>query len=388
MWDKILDASIFWSFDRSGFLRHEKNFDETYHFPPGSRALITGGTSGIGKAAALEMVKHKVHVTVTGRNIIKGNEIQESDPYLSFHQLDLAEWSEFDSLVDKLEPLDHLVLNAGGMPEKFSTNSEGIELQFASQLFGHYILTKKLSDAAKLKPGARIVWVTSGGMYLKALNLKTIKKNDGYDKIDQYANVKRAQVSLLPFFKEQFPHQTVIAMHPGWAETPGVEDSLPKFNKIMKGRLRTPLQGADTILWALGTEKSLDSGSLYFDRKEVSPHKFLFTRKSDFKTKELKRMLNSLTMTLILTFLSACTPDYDAKTCNELSMKKYKGIPHAHHQLEKHCQGFEIKYTPEVCQKALVYLMTKNSLLGTKKKFGDPIEHCFTGDDLRRFSRD
>jgi hypothetical protein len=91
---------------------------------------------------------------------------------------------------------------------------------------------------------------------------------------------------------------------------------------------------------------------------------------------------------LMLLSLTSCSPDYDADACNELSMKKYKGIPHAHNQFEKHCQGFDIKYTPEVCQKALVHLMSKNSLAETKKNFGDPIEHCFTGDDVRRFSKD
>ena len=60
MWNKILDASIFWSFDLSGYLRHEKDFNETYHFLKGSKTLITGGTSGIEKAAALEMVSHGV----------------------------------------------------------------------------------------------------------------------------------------------------------------------------------------------------------------------------------------------------------------------------------------------------------------------------------------
>lgn len=295
MWDRLLDASIFWSFDQSGYLRHEKKFDEPYCFVNGSKALITGGTSGIGKATALEMVKHQVKVTITGRDVNKGTELQKNTLNLSFKKLDLCSWAEFDPLIEQLASLDHLVLNAGGMPEQFQTNSEGIELQFASQLFGHYILAHKLNKAGKLKPGARIIWVTSGGMYLKALDLETITKNGHYDKVAQYANVKRAQVTLLPFFKEKFPQQTVIAMHPGWAETPGVEEALPKFSRIMKGRLRSPLQGADTILWALGTKKQLESGALYFDRRKVNPHKFFFTRVSSLKSHELEKLLEAFT---------------------------------------------------------------------------------------------
>jgi dehydrogenase/reductase SDR family protein 12 len=291
MWNKILDASIFWSFDLSGYLRHEKDFNETYHFPKGSRALITGGTSGIGGAAALEMVKHGVQVTITGRNVLKGAELKNHHPNLNFVKLDMSEWDDFDSLVDQVAQLDYLVLNAGGMPEKFSTNKQGVELQFASQLFGHYILAHKLVAAGKMKSGGRIVWVTSGGMYLKALDINTIFKNEKYNKVDTYANVKRAQVSLLPFFKKEFPNQTVTAMHPGWADTPGVDQALPEFSKKMNGRLRSPLQGADTILWLLSSNKKNESGELYFDRKKVSPHLFWYTKKSSKQSSSLERLL-------------------------------------------------------------------------------------------------
>ena len=295
MWNKILDASIFWSFDLSGYLRHEKDFDETYHFPKGSHALITGGTSGIGLAATLEMLKQGVHVTITGRSAVKGEALLKSHSNLKFKKMDMAHWREIDSFIHELDPLDYLVLNAGGMPDKFKTNDLGVESQFASQLFGHYILAHKLLEARKLKNGARIVWVTSGGMYLKALDVNTIFKNDKYDKVDTYANVKRAQVTMLPFFKKEFPNQTVTAMHPGWAATPGVDEAIPGFAKTMEGRLRTPLQGADTILWLLSTNKDIESGELYFDRKKVSPHYFWFTKKSEKQSLVLENLLkNSL----------------------------------------------------------------------------------------------
>jgi dehydrogenase/reductase SDR family protein 12 len=291
MWNKILDASIFWSFDLSGYLRHEKDFNETYLFPKHSKALITGGTSGIGQAAALEMVKHGVHVTIIGRNAAKGEALEKIHPYLEFKKMDMAEWSGFDSLVNQVDSLDYLVLNAGGMPEKFISNKQGVELQFASQLFGHYILTHKLVNAGKIKSGARIVWVTSGGMYLKALDTSTIFKNEHYNKVDNYANVKRAQVTLLPFFKKEFPNQIVTAMHPGWAATPGVDEAIPEFSKKMAGRLRSPLQGADTILWLLSSKKEIESGELYFDRKKVSPHLFWFTKKSSKQSNKLQKLL-------------------------------------------------------------------------------------------------
>ncbi len=291
MLNKFLDASIFWSFDRSGYLRHEKDFHEPYHFKKGSKALITGGTSGIGEAAAIELVQQGVDVTVTGRNSQKGEVTREKHSQFQFIKMDMSEWSGFDDLIGEIQELDYLVLNAGGMPESFQVNSKGIEQQFASQLFGHYILAHKLLSQGKLKKGARIVWVTSGGMYLKALDTQTIFKNSRYDKIDNYANVKRAQVTLLPFFRQEFPDQIVTAMHPGWAATPGVADAMPAFSRFMKGRLRSPMQGADTILWLLGTTDEIQSGELYFDRKKVSPHLLGFTKKSSKQAQELQLLL-------------------------------------------------------------------------------------------------
>ena len=291
MWNKLLDLSIFWSFDLSGFLRHQKSFKEEIKFKAGKFALITGGTSGLGKATAIEMANQGIKVIITGRNLERGNVIAEH-PNIEFIQWDMTDWSQIKNVIEKTPKLDYLVLNAGGMPNAFETNSQGIELQFASQLFGHYYLAKDLRKNKKLKHNARIVWVTSGGMYLKNLDLETITENTTYDKVSTYANVKRAQVTLLEYFKEQFPEQLVLAMHPGWAATPGVESAIPGFAKKMQGRLRSSIQGADSILWLLSTDSQLESGALYFDRQKVSKHLFWFTKKSEKLKEALIKIIN------------------------------------------------------------------------------------------------
>lgn len=292
MLNKILDASIYYSFDKSGFLRHQKEFTDSYSFKADSNALITGGTSGIGLACVKELIKDNVNVCITGRNEIKGAEASKVSPLVKFQQLDMIDWNKIPDFIQDLPKLDYIVLNAGGMPPKFVQNEAGVESQFASQLFGHFYLIKALQAANKINPKARIVWVTSGGMYLKNLDLEAITSIPAeYDKVGTYANVKRAQVTLLPFFQSEFPDQIVCAMHPGWAQTPGVSSAIPKFDEKMKGRLRTPLEGGDTILWLLGTNKKIVSGKLYFDRKIVKPHLFWFTKKSEKLRKELIKIL-------------------------------------------------------------------------------------------------
>ena len=90
--------------------------------------------------------------------------------------------------------------------------------------------------------------------------------------------------------------------------------------------------------------------------------------------------------TLLLISLS-CMPKYDLESCNKISMMKYKGIPNSHQNFEQNCKGVEIQYTAKLCQSALLVLIRTNSLSEVKKQFGDPIENCFTGDDLKRFDK-
>ncbi len=63
-------------------------------------------------------------------------------------------------------------------------------------------------------------------------------------------------------------------MHPGWANTPGVEKSLPGFHKMLLKQLRSPQEGADTIIWAAASNEvlSLPTSSFLFDRQVARQH--------------------------------------------------------------------------------------------------------------------
>ncbi len=285
LWNKILDASIFYSFDKSGFQRHRLDFKESYDFREIKTALVTGGTSGIGLETALNLAKAGVEVIITGRNEEKGMKAQGQHSLLKFKQLDLSDWEKVRNFVDELEKVDSIVFNAGGMPESFNVNKQGIEIQFSSQLYGHYHLLKALHLNDKISSNSPIVWVTSGGMYLRSLDLNKIRNNPQYDKVATYANVKRAQVTIAPLLRSEFKSLKIYMMHPGWVDTPGVESAIPKFYGKMKGRLRSPIGGADTILWLLS--RPFKEAGFYFDRKKVKDHFFRFTKKSEKLAEEL-----------------------------------------------------------------------------------------------------
>ena len=59
-----------------------------------------------------------------------------------------------------------------------------------------------------------------------------------------------------------------MAMHPGWADTPGLAEALPGFHRLMGPLLRTPAEGVDTIAWmAASPDPAARSGSLFLDRR-------------------------------------------------------------------------------------------------------------------------
>ena len=295
LFDKILDASIYYSFDLSGFMRHEKKFTNLNTLFSTSlknkKVLITGGTSGIGLAAGEFLASMGTKTIVTGRNLEKGKVVSNIENF-DFVQLDMVDWKKIPNFIDQIDCLDFLILNAGGMPEVFSLNEQNVEYQFASQLFGHYFLLSQLYKNKKLNKNAKVIWVTSGGMYLKSLDIKKVFKDTRYDKVATYANVKRAQVTILDELAKKFHDLKVVAMHPGWVDTPAVRECIPSFYQKMKKRLRSPIQGADTILWLLADETVVNSGELYFDRRKVLKHFFWFTKKSDHHANELMNLLN------------------------------------------------------------------------------------------------
>ena len=108
---------------------------------------------------------------------------------------------------------------------------------------------------------------------------------DDYRGAEQYARAKRAQVTLNEMWADTVPASDVVfhAMHPGWADTPGVAESLPTFRRIVGPLLRTPDEGADTIVWLIADdgEPAATSGGFWLDRRRRSLHKVPTTRRTD-----------------------------------------------------------------------------------------------------------
>jgi NAD(P)-dependent dehydrogenase (short-subunit alcohol dehydrogenase family) len=165
-----------------------------------------------------------------------------------------------------------LVNNAAVLGNERCTTPEGLESSLVTNLLSPYLLTTALLPRLRASAPARVVNVVSGGMYLAGLGPEVFEPLGTWDGATAYARHKRALMVLTEHWARECAADgvTVNAMHPGWAETPGVARSLPLFLRLTRPVLRTPEEGADTIVW-LAASADADSltGGLWLDRE---PH--------------------------------------------------------------------------------------------------------------------
>jgi NAD(P)-dependent dehydrogenase (short-subunit alcohol dehydrogenase family) len=107
-------------------------------------------------------------------------------------------------------------------------------------------------------------------MYTQRLPLDDPEYRQGnFNGARAYARTKRIQVSLVPVLARRWASDgiAVHAMHPGWADTPGVAKSLPAFHRITKSILRDSAEGADTVVWLAAVNPPPVSGQFWHDRR-------------------------------------------------------------------------------------------------------------------------
>jgi dehydrogenase/reductase SDR family member 12 len=173
--------------------------------------------------------------------------------------------------------LDVLVHNAGALQAERTLSRDGIELTFATNVVGPFALTALLTEALRVAAPSRIVSVSSGGMYTQSLDVDDLQtERRPYKGAAVYARTKRAQIVLTEEWTRRLGGLgiTAHAMHPGWVDTPGIEASLPRFHKLVGPALRTPEEGADTIVWlGAAAEPLRKPGRFWHDRRDRPTHR-------------------------------------------------------------------------------------------------------------------
>ena len=306
----LVDPFIVSSFDRTGFRIHSLTFEpgDLDVDLSGRRCLVTGANSGIGYETAQALADLGAQVVLLCRDAERGEQarsrIQEQtgNPRVALELVDMADLASVRETAGRLaaRPVDVLVHNAGVLPDERVESPDGLELSFAVHVAGPFLLTQALRPQLEKSDDGRVVWVSSGGMYTRRLELgdPNWTQRRSYDGVLAYAETKRAQVVLSELFAESFAGTSVKvnAMHPGWARTPSVESSLPRFYQLTKHILRTPAEGADTVVWLAACPRLRDvSGNFYLDREPRRTHFLPFTRESEEDRRALWQLCEEVT---------------------------------------------------------------------------------------------
>lgn len=275
-------------FTKAAFLEHMKNFKEEDMRVDmtGKNCIVTGSNSGIGFETAKAFASRGATVYMVCRNKERGekavSEIKSETKSENIH-LEICDLSSTQQVKDFAAefksanlPLYVLVNNAGLMEHERVTTADGLEQNYAVNVVGVYAMTELLlSVLERAAPEARVITVSSGGMYTAPLCNDLQFSEGNYDGVTQYARNKRVQVALTEKWAKEYGTRGInfYSMHPGWADTAAVAKSLPKFKNMMENKLRTPEQGADTVVWlALQPNHKLQSGGFYFDRTDARKH--------------------------------------------------------------------------------------------------------------------
>jgi NAD(P)-dependent dehydrogenase (short-subunit alcohol dehydrogenase family) len=244
----------------------------------GRHVLVTGASSGLGIATVEGLARLGATVHMVVRDEAKGagvaDRLRAALPAteLRLWRCDVGDLddvrrfaADFAAEVPELHAIVH---NAGVMPPTRTESAQGHELSMAVHVLGPVVMTEALRGPLA---GGRVVLVSSGGMYGQALRADDPGYLTGdYSPTTAYARSKRMQVEMGPLLGERWAGDgiTVATMHPGWADTPGVQESLPRFRSITRPVLRDDAQGADTSVWLAAVEPPPPTGRFWHDRVE------------------------------------------------------------------------------------------------------------------------
>jgi NAD(P)-dependent dehydrogenase (short-subunit alcohol dehydrogenase family) len=238
----------------------------------GKTILVTGASSGIGRATAIECAKLGANVVLTGRNVSRLEETLRMICDVSKHLIipaDLGDEAQIESLVEQMPNVDGLVNNAGisnTKPIGF-IKPEDLEKLFGTNAFAPMILTKMLLKKKKLNNGASIVFVSS------AASINPDVANS------IYSATKAAIASFSRSCAKELAAKQIRSnsVHPGMVQTEMVQNLVFDEEELACDMARYPLKRygkpeeiawaiiyllSDASAWVTGTQLVIDGGVL------------------------------------------------------------------------------------------------------------------------------
>lgn len=241
----------------------------------GKTFLITGGSSGVGYEAALELARKGARVILAsddqerGIAAVKSVSDKVPDADIGYETLNLADFDSirmFSTRMRSMLPSLHaLILNGGitGVSKRMET-ANGFELTFATNYLGHFALTALLFPLLLEVPGSRIIGLGSEGHKHGRINFEDLQMKKNYDAARAYAQSKLALMLFTFELQRQIEKRGLmvksLSVHPGTAKTFSPENLLKGFG--MKAFGQSPSKGALPLIFA-ATDREVKGGACY-----------------------------------------------------------------------------------------------------------------------------
>lgn len=249
-------------------------------------ALITGPTSGIGKVTALELAKRGFDLILVARNAKKVDELQMeigTSAETSFVECDLSNMQSVQRAVDIIHSnhshIDVMINNAGMMMDQEEITIDGIEMTFAVNHLGHFLLTTGLIDLLKAGKEARVIHVSSEAHRMAKFSIDQLVRPDKFNNWVTYGNSKLANILFSNELARRLEPFKISSnsLHPGLVAT-GFGSGSSGFSKIMLWLARpfskTPAEGAQTTLYLASSPEVRPTTGRYFkNSRPATPSK-------------------------------------------------------------------------------------------------------------------
>jgi retinol dehydrogenase 14 len=255
----------------------------------GKTVLITGGTGGIGKAAAIGLASMGARVGITGRDrtraeqAAKDIEAESGNPAVDVFVADLSSQSEVRRMADEVlsayPRLDVLVNNVGGFWAHRRLTSDGLEHTFALNHLAPFLLTTLLLERLINSAPARVVTVSSGAQSMGKIDFDDLMGEQDYSGQQAYNQSKLANVMFTYELARRLEGTgvTATALHPGMTNTSfSAEDPARAMAPVVflaRPFMKSPEKGAETVVY-LASSSTIEgvNGKYFANRKAKNSH--------------------------------------------------------------------------------------------------------------------
>ncbi len=257
-----------------------------------ARALVTGATAGLGVETARTLAAHGAAVTLTARNMARGEEVAAhirettGNQAVDVMELELGSLASIRAFTDNYlahhDSLNILVNNAGIMACSEGRTADGFELQFGTNHLGHFLMTNRLLPALLAGAPSRVVALSSRAHHMSPVDFDDLDfSRRGYNKWVAYGQSKTANILFAVALDARLRDRgvRVYAVHPGVIETElgrhmDEEDRAlinARAEQIGNWTLKSTAAGAATSVYAATAPELEGQGGVYLEDCGVAP---------------------------------------------------------------------------------------------------------------------